>query len=342
VDVKQVARELGVRYVLEGSVRKAASRVRIAAQLIDGSTGAHLWADRFEGALKDIFDLQDQVTASVVGAIEPKLMLAEIERAKIKPTENLNAYDLYLRALPNYYAQTKAGSDEALRLFRQAISLDPDYAVAKAFAAYCIINRDNKSFTQGQSEIDDGIRFAREALDAGRDDPRVLPLAGFALSYLVQDYEAAIAALDRALTLTPNSAQVLRLSGWVRLHSGDPRMAVEHFTRAIHLSPLDPDVTFAFTGLGIAHMMRGDYDEALKCGTRSVHEMPRNAIAHRVVAASLALLGRTEEARAAMRGLLAVAPNFTMAHMRRIIPYRDAEFFARYLQGLKEAGLPEQ
>src|SRR5262249_53973260 len=174
VDVKQVARELGVRYVLEGSVRKAASRVRISGQLIDGATGTHLWADRFEGALEDVFDLQDQVTASVVGAIGPKLEQAEIERARAKPTENLNAYDLYLRALPLYYTTTRAESDEALRLLRQAISLDPNYALAKAFAAVCITMRDNQGIRLSNSETDEGIRLAREALDGGRDDPSVL------------------------------------------------------------------------------------------------------------------------------------------------------------------------
>jgi adenylate cyclase len=199
IDVKQVARELGVRYVLEGSVRKAASRLRISGQLIDGATGTHLWADRFEGALEDIFDLQDQVTASVVGAIGPKLEQAEIERARAKPTENLNAYDLYLRALPLYYTNARAESDEVLRLLRQAISLDPSYALAKALFAACITMRDNQGIRLSNSETDEGIRLAREALDGGRDDPSVLELAGWAVSYLAHDNEAALAALDRAL-----------------------------------------------------------------------------------------------------------------------------------------------
>ncbi|HYC12986.1 MAG TPA: tetratricopeptide repeat protein, partial [Stellaceae bacterium] len=341
-DVKQVARELGVRYVLEGSVRKAANRVRISGQLIDGATGMHLWADRFEGELEDIFYLQDQVTASVVGAIGPKLEQAEIERARAKPTENLNAYDLYLRALPSYYALTKAESDEALRLLRQAISLDPNYALAKALAAACITTRDNQGISLlTKGETDEGIRLAREALDVGRDDPSVLELAGWALSYLAHDIEAGLAALDRALVLNVNSEQTLRLSGWVRLHSGDPRTATEHFTRAIRLSPLDPRISYDFAGLGAAHMMTGDYDEAVKFGRQALREMPRNVVAHRVVAASLALLGRTDEAAGAMRALLAVVPNFTMSHMRRFISYHDAEFVQRYLQGLSEAGLPE-
>ena len=338
-DVKQVARELGVRYVLQGSVRKAANRVRISGQLIDGATGTHLWADRFEGALEDIFDMQDQVTASVVGALGPKLEQAEIERARIKPTENLNAYDLYLRALPSYYALT--GTDEALQLLRQAINLDPNFNLAKARAAHCIVTRDNQGVSQTKSETDEGIRLARDALYAGRDDPSVLELAGWALSYLANDLEATFAALDRALVLNVNSFQALRVSGRVRLFSGEPRTAIEHLTRAIRFSPLDPLMTYNFTGLGVAHMMTGDYEKAVKFGRQAVRELPRNVWAHRIIAASLALLGRTDEAAQAMRALFAVAPNFTMSQMRRFIPYRDAEFVERYLWGLREAGLPE-
>jgi adenylate cyclase len=340
-DIRQVGRELGVRYVLEGSVRKATNRVRITGQLIDAASGAHLWADRFEGAIDDIFDLQDQVTASVVGAIAPKLEQAEIERARTKPTENLNAYDLYLRALPHYYALTRAGSDEALRLLRQAVSLDPNYALAKAFAAACFAMRDAQGISLSKSETDEGIRLAREALDGGWDDPSVLDVAGYVLSYLAHDDEAALPALDRALVLNVNSAQAWRLSGLARLFSSDPGTATEHFTRAIRLSPLDPLITQAFCGLGIARMMTGDYEGALKFGRQAVREQPRWVPAHRIVAASLALLGRTEEARLAMRALLAVAPSFTMSQMRMNIPFQDAEFVERYLRGLREAGLPE-
>jgi adenylate cyclase len=342
VDVKQIGHELGARYVLEGSVRKAGNRVRITGQLIDTLTGAHLWADRFEGAIDDVFDLQDQVTASVVGAIAPKLEQAEIERARTKSTDNLNAYDLYLRALPHYYAVTRAGNDEALRLLRRAIELDPDYALAKAFAAHCVQQRDNQfGVNQSQSEIDEGIRLAREALDTGRDDPRVLEHSGIVLTYLAQDWETAIAALDHALSLNSNSARVWMTSGWIRLFAGDPRNAAEHFSHGIYLSPRDPAATYAVTGLGLANMMTGDYDEALKFGRQALQEMPRNAIAYRVVAASLALLGRSDEAHEAMRVLLTIQPNATMAGMRKYLPYRDAEFVARYHSALREAGMPE-
>jgi adenylate cyclase len=340
-DIRQVGRELGVRFVLEGSVRKAANRVRITGRLIDAASGAHLWADRFDGAIDDIFDLQDQVTASVVGAIAPKLQQAEIERARTKPTENLNAYDLYLRALPLYYANTRAENDEAFRLLRQAVTLDPNYALAKALTAACVARRDVQGIPLSKRETDEGIRLAREALDAERDDPSVLVLAGWAVSYLAHDNEAALAALDRALVLNVNSAQALTLSGWVRLYVGDPRKATEYFTRAMRLSPLDPRVSFPIAGLAAAHMMAGDYDEAVNLGRQAVREMPRNAFAHRIIAASLALLGRTEEAHAAARAHLAIAPNYTIADGQKNMPFNDAEFVERYFRGLREAGLPE-
>ena len=265
----------------------------------------------------------------------------EIERARTKPTQNLNAYDLYLRALPHYYAFTRTGSDEALGLLRRAIELDPDYAVAKAMAAFCVLQRDNQGYTESQTEFDESVRLAREALDAGRDDPRVLLLAGTVLAHLAQDWEVAIFALDRALSLNSNSAQAWRMSGWVRLLAGDPRTGAEHLSHSIQLSPGDPDITRALAGLGVANMMVGDYNQALKFARQALQEMPRNALAHRITAASLALLGRTEEARDAIRALLAVAPNSTMSLMRKTMPYRDTEFVERYHRGLREAGLPE-
>jgi TolB-like protein/Tfp pilus assembly protein PilF len=342
VDVKQIGSELGARYVLEGSVRKAGNRVRITGQLIDALTGVHLWADRFEGATDDIFDLQDQITGSVVGAITPKMERAEIERARTKPTENLNAYDLYLRALPHLRAFTKAGNDEALGLLRQAIELDPDYAVAKALAAFCVLRRDDQGFSEvSQAEINESVRLAREALEVGRDDPRVLALAGSVFALLARDWDTAVTLLDRALSLNGNSAEVWTTSGWVRLFAGNANTAADHLGRAIRLSPRDPEIIRALAGLGIANMMAGDYEEALKFGRQALQEMPRDVVAHKVVAASLALLGRTEEARTAMRALLAVAPGFTMSLARKNIPYRDAEFVERYHRGLREAGLPE-
>jgi adenylate cyclase len=208
-------------------------------------------------------------------------------------------------------------------------------------SAYCTLLRDNQGYIESQTEVDESIRLAREALEAGRDDPRVLMLAGTVLAVLAHEWETAVAALDRALSLNVNSAQAWKLSGWARILAGDPRVGAEQLSHSIDLSPRDPDITRALAGLGVANFMAGDYNEALKFGRQALQEVPRNAVAHRVVAASLALLGRVEEAREAVRALLAVAPNTTLSRLRKYHSYRDTEFVERYHRGLSEAGLPE-
>ena len=220
VDVKQVGRELGVRYVLEGSVRKAANRVRVTGQLIDVSTGAHLWGDRFEGALEDIFDLQDQVTASVIGAIAPQLEHAEIERAKRKPTDSLDAYDYFLRGMANYYGRTREAINEALPLFYKAIELDTNFASAYGMAAWCYAWRKiNGWMTDRIQEIAETARLARRAAELGPDDAVALSRGAHALAYVVGDLDAAATFADRALALNPNLAGAWYASGWVRVFS---------------------------------------------------------------------------------------------------------------------------
>src|SRR3979411_9255 len=230
-DVKQIGRELGVRYVVEGGVRKAAQRVRITAQLIDASTGAHLWADHFDGDLEDIFDLQDQVTASVVGAIAPKLEQAEIERAKRKPTESLDAYDYYLRGIASVHAVfggTKEAVSEALRLFYGAIELDPDFASAYGMAAWCYVLRKNYGWmTDDAQEIAEVERLARQAAHLAKEDAVALYTGGFALARIVGYLDAGAALIDRALALDPNLAAAWHLSGWVRIYLGEPEMSIE-------------------------------------------------------------------------------------------------------------------
>ena len=238
VDVKQVGRELGVRYVLEGSVRKAANRVRITGQLIDASTGAHLWADRFEGALEDIFDLQDQVTASVVGAIAPQLEQAEIERAKRKPTESLDAYDYFLRGMASYYARTNEAINEALPLFYKAIELDPNFASAYGMAAWCYAWRKiNGWMTDRAQEIAETERLARRAAEVGPDDAVALSRGAHALAYVVGDLDAAATFVDRALVLNPNLAGAWYASGWVRVFLGESRRSDKAFRTSDALEP---------------------------------------------------------------------------------------------------------
>src|SRR5262249_30875846 len=223
VDIKQVGSELGVRYVLEGSVRRGGHRVRIAGQLIDASTGAHLWADRFEGASEDIFDLEDRVTMSVVGAIAPRLEQGEMVRAKRKPTESLDAYDYYLRGMEHYYQDTAESIGQAMRLFSRAAELDPAFATAYAFGAHCYALRQAAGWmTERQKEVGETARLARQAVQLGKDDAVVLSMAGHALAYVVQDFDAGQLFIDRALALNPNLARAWSASGWLWVWMGDP------------------------------------------------------------------------------------------------------------------------
>jgi len=263
VDVKQVGRELGVRYVLEGSVRKAANRVRITGQLVDTATGAHLWAERFDGGLGDIFDLQDQVTESVVGAIAPALEKAEIERAKRKPTESLDAYALYLRGLERSYQYgNRQANGEALRLFNSAIELDPDFASAYARAAFCyVFAKANGWSSDTANEIAEVTRLAQRAVEFGKDDAIALAVSGWALAFVVRDLEVGAGLVDRALVLNSNSAEAWSFGGWVKNWLGEPEAAIERFARAMRLSPLDPPPRTP-SGTAHAHFFLGRYDEA--------------------------------------------------------------------------------
>ena len=341
-DVKQVARELGVRYVLEGSVRRGGNRVRITGQLIEAATGSHIWADRFDGALADVFDLQDQVTASVVGAIEPKLRTAEIERAQRKPTDSLDAYDLYLRALPHFHALTFAGSDEALRLLRRAFELDPTYALAAALAARCYAYRGAQGWAADlNEEADEAVRLAHAALDADSDDPDVLHMAGFTLAYVGGDNQSGALLIGRSLSINPNSAQAWSASGHIRGWVRDPDTAVEHFERAIRLSPFDPLLSTFYGGIAMAHFEAKRYAAAVEWADKAVRIGPKFLPAHRWLAAGLARLDRVDEARAAVRRLMALDPGGTLVGLRRRLSSFNTGLLDDYLDGLRKAGLPE-
>src|SRR6202171_6212589 len=255
VDVKQIGRELGVRYVLEGGVRKAANRVRITGQLVDAVTGAHLWAERFDGGLGDIFDLQDQVTESVVGAIAPAVEKAEIERAKRKPTESLDAYALYLRGLAKLYQfGNRQANEETLRLFNRAIELDPDFASAYALAALCYVwAKINGWFSNTANHIAEVTRLAHRAVELGKHDAIALAPSGWALAFVVHDLEAGAALSDRALALNSNLAEAWFWGGWVKIWLGEPEAAIERFARALRLSPLGPFVAGRRRGPPVSH-----------------------------------------------------------------------------------------
>ena len=343
VDVKQVGRELGVRYVLEGGVRKAANRVRITGQLIDAATGGHLWADRFDGALEDVFDLQDRVATSVVGAIAPKLEHAEIGRAKRKPTENLGAYDYYLRGMASLYRWTKDSNDEALRLLYRAIELDPDFASAYGIAAWCYVWRKTQGWvTNSVQDNAEATRLARRAVELGKDDAVALSAGGITFAHVAGDLDGGIAFIERALLLNPNLAGAWLNSGWVRVWLGEAEVAIEHLARAMRLSPLDP-ILFRMQGAtASAHLFAGRYDEASSWAEKALRENPNLQQALRVAASSHALAGRREEAQKALARIRQLDPDFRISNMRDRIPaLLRPQDFARYAEGLRKAGVPE-
>jgi TolB-like protein/Flp pilus assembly protein TadD len=343
VDVKQVARELGVRYVLEGSVRKAGNRVRFTGQLIDATTGGHIWADRFDGALEDVFELQDQVTARAVGAIAPRLERAEIERAGRKPTESLDAYDYFLRGMAGFHLHNRDSLLEAVRLFVRATELDRNYASPYGMASWSGALRNSHGWmVDRESEIADAVRLARRAVALGKDDPTALWSGGLSLAYLAKEVEAGAAYIDRALVLNPNSAASWNASGWVHMYLGEYASAIEHFERAMRLSPIDPLTYFASTGMALTHALAGRHDEAISLATKALHEQPNWATALRVAVVANALSDRMVEARVAMACLREVDPALRLGNVDRVAPpLRRAEDRVRFIESLRKAGLPE-
>ena len=342
VDVKQVGREFGVRYVLEGSVRKAANRVRVTGQLIDVSTGTHLWGDRFEGALEDIFDLQDQVTASVVGAIAPQLEHAEIERAKRKPTESLDAYDFFLRGMASYYGRTQEAINEALPLFYKTIELDPNFASAYGMAAWCYAWRKiNGWMTDRAQEIAETERLARRAAEVGPDDAVALSRGAHALAYVVGDLDAAATFVDRALVLNPNLAGAWYASGWVRVFLGESDVAIKHFAQAMRLSPLDPHSIGMQAGTAFAHFLAGRFDEASLWAGKAMWEQTNYLTTLVIAAASNALAGRSTEAQKTIARLRQLYPTLRVSNVKEWAAFRRPEDLARLEEGLRKATLPE-
>ena len=342
VDVKQVGRELGVRYVLEGSVRKAANRVRITGQLIDAMTGAHLWADRFEGTLENIFELQDEMSESVVGAIAPRLERAEIERAKRKPTGSLDAYDYYLRGRANLNRGTREAIGEGLPLFHKAIELDPDFASAYAMAAWCYFWRKvNGWMTDRTQEVAEGTRLAYRAVELGKDDAVALTRGGHALAHFVGDFDSGIAWLDRALALDPNLAAAWFLGGFLRTERGDPDHAIAYFTRAMRFSPLDPEMFRMQAGMALAHLFAGRFDAASSWAERAYRDLPTFLMVVGIIAASHGLAGRMDEARRAMSHLRLLDPALRLSGLADWLPFQRPRDQATFADGLRKAGLPE-
>jgi adenylate cyclase len=342
VDVKQVGKELGVRYVLEGSVRKAGSRVRIGGQLIDTSTGAHLWADRFDGSLEDIFELQDQVTSNVVGAIAPKLEQAEIERAKRKPTDSLDAYDHFLRGIASYNLWTREANAEALSSFSRAIELDPHFASAYGMAARCYTQRKvNGWMTDGPQEAAEASRLARCAVELDKDDAVVLCISGWALAIVGGEFDTGAALIDRALALNPNLAVAWYCSSWTRVYLGEPELAIKHASYAMRLSPFDPLLNRMQAAIATAHFFADHYDEASLWAEKALREQPSYLSALRASAASNALAGRPIEAQKAALRLRQLDPAFRISKLAQWMPLRRPEDVTKLSEALRKAGLPE-
>jgi adenylate cyclase len=350
VDIKQVGRELGVRYVLEGSVRKAGHQLRITGQLIEAESGRHIWADRFEGALDDVFELQDRITESVVYAIEPGVRRAELERVRRKPTDNLQAYDYLVQALPGLMPGTgKAEKDASSSLIRRALEMDSGFSLAKAMGAFACMQR----VLDGYGEADDvksGLRFAEEALADHQDNPVILSTSGLALCLLGFRvagvrmlgfrYDEAQRAIDRALSLSPNLFIVRLAAGAVRAVAGEGDAAIAHFERAIRLSPLDPGMSALINSVGSAHLACGRYEDALAAAQSAIEIDPKFASAHRLKAIALGFLGRSEEAKLAAQRMLELVPDLTVSRYSSVSPVKDADLRKRCAEMLRAAGVP--
>jgi adenylate cyclase len=333
VDVKEVGRELGVRYVLEGSVRKAGNRVRITGQLIDAVTGTHLWADRFDGSLEDVFELQDKIAVSVAGVIEPALQAAEMRRSAARPTTILTAYDLYLRALAVYFPITRERMFEALGLFEQAIAIDRHYGPALGWAAICHMRLVGDGWME-ESETNrrKAIDLARQALQVGENDPGILANAADVLAVSGEDIGAMIGLVDRALVLNPSFARGWLRSGLLRGFAGEHDLAIEHVETALRLSPRER-MGVPLAGIGLAYFFKHQFDEAASTLLLAMQDNPGSPGSYRTLAACYAQMGRLDEARA----IIAKLRGITSLVVPNILPWRNPEDRELYLSGLRLA-----
>jgi TolB-like protein/Flp pilus assembly protein TadD len=339
VDIKQVGRELGVRYVLEGSVRKAGNRVRITGQLVDAATGNHIWADRYDSTLEDIFDLQDRVTTNVIGAIAPQLERAEIARAQRKPTESLSAYDYYLRALAKNYRFTREANMEALKLTQTASDLDPDFAAPYALGANLLGQRWVSGWSSsGAEDLTEGHRLARRALELDGDNPGILASAG-AVAMLLGELDEAAMLLARAITLDPNLAAARLWNGWVHVYLGKGEAAIEQFQIGLRMSPLDLRIYLAQSGIAAVHFSDGRFEEGSSWAKIALQQNPNYVVAHRILMACHAMAGRVQEARQAWAVAREIDPTQRIStviekwHLRK-----SADLYA---EALRIAGMPE-
>jgi adenylate cyclase len=339
VDIKEVGRRLGVRYVLEGSVRKAAGKVRITGQLIDAVTGAHIWVDRFERNLTDVFALQDEVTVAVVTAVQPKLLQTEIALATRRRPESLTAYDFYLRALPQFYLATREGVAETIRLAHRALELDPRFGLVAALAGACHMQNAVWGYASDrQFEAEQAVRLARLALSIDDGDPDILAMASTIIAFTVGDCESEIELVNRAVALNPNSFQAWHSRGQVYRIAGLWEEALRSLERAIRMSPVDPRLHNTFALMGLAFIELGRFDEAIVAGKKAQRYNPSLPVAYRCLASAFAHLGRGAEAREAAMRVLELDPAFTISPL---IAWGGLARAKLFIEGLRKAGLPE-
>jgi len=341
VDARQIGHELGVHYLVTGSVRLSKRHIDISAQLLETSSGTRIWSDRFQGATRDVFAVQDGLSDAVVAAIEPQLRSAELRRIRHKRPEDLSAYDSVLRALWHVYALKPDAISEALRLLSHSLELEPSYAAAAALTAYCHRMRRQQGWSSSRADEALGMQFAERALDCDPDDPFVLWTAGHAISALGKDHARARTLLDKSLKLNPNCAQAWAVSGWHRDHTSDRKAALNDFRRALRLSPFDPMNFFVLAGMSCTYMNLRQYEKALEYGLKSIHEKSSYATAWRSVAVSFAYLGQRKEAQEAVRRLCSIDPGLTVTVVDQArCNLSDPHERQHYLEGLRLAGLP--
>jgi TolB-like protein len=341
-DIRDIGLELGVRYVLEGSIRRSADRVRFVGQLNDASSGLQIWADRFDGEMSDIFDLQDRFTESIVAAIEPSLFRAEMGRVRRTSARDLDAYDLLLQAQQLEHEGTEESLEAALSTLGKALQIDPDYAPAMALAAYCYAGGSIQGWSNDiTGDAERGLRLAARALELGKDDANVLWMTAYAFRRLAQDVRRARELAYRSLALNPNSAIASAVAGWMEAELGNATMALELLTRAQRLSPRDPRAWFIATGMALAHVVNGSFDSAAACARTAVDQNPRSTIALRFLAGSLARLGRGQEAKSTLEEVLKIEPGLTLAKLRLRLRGIDESVWEKVADGLRLAGLRE-
>ncbi len=339
VDVRRIGRELGVQYVLEGSVRRSGNRIRITGQLVNTLAGNHVWADRFDGDLTDIFDLQDRITASVAGAIEPSLRQAEIRRTGSKPTESLTAYDYYLRALALYHSFGPDSVAAALPWLERAITADSGYSSAYALAAACRQARITQGWTTGDQDRAHAVHMARLAVETGQDDPLALAMAGRVMGSIGREHETGLAHIERALTLNPNSALALQSGGWICWQIGRHQECVDYNTRAMLLSPLDPLTYRCHVGIAWSCFFTGRFEEAIVAADKAYRMQPNFLPALRVKLAAAAMAGRAQDQADALARLRRVQHDISVQALMGFHTSRPQAQLDAYEVALRKAGL---